>query len=645
MLDKALGGLARPAHQQSNPLREVLQQCRRAFWLTGLLTLVIEILSISPILYMMNMFDRVMSSRSHVTLVSLTVLILGLYVFWSALEWMRSRLMVRISMRVDWDLAAATFDAAFRRFVGRKKVDVHQVLGDLLQVRQFLTGNSILALMSAPFAFLFIVVGAFFHPYLAVFILVASGTLVLVSFMTQRVTAPVLRDANDAKAESNRIAAQSLQHAEAALALGMQGPIRKRWYQRHQGYLGMQAHASEAAGVMGGASGFLQHAFPSLQMALGVYLAIEGLITGGMVMAATFLISKAVSPIQKLLASWSEIVLARQSFERLDQLLTEDEIHQDRLSLPAPKGRLQVEHAVAVPAGAKKPVVDDINFHMAPGEVVAIVGPSAAGKSSLVRLLVGIWRPVSGSVRLDGASIADWIRDDLGSQIGYVPQDIGFFEGTVAENIARLGEVDDEKVVMAAKLAGMHDTILGFPNGYETQLGETGHVLTGGQRQKLAIARAMYGTPRYIVMDEPNAALDDASERALILLIRALKNEGCTVLFTTHRPNLIAAADKLLVMSHGRQVGFGPVAELLALTKSSAPSAEGSQPAAPAPAPMAAITQSPASAAPPASASIASIAPTAPSTPATPAAPSAPAVSQTESLVPSQLTQVPNTQS
>jgi len=584
MLERALGQAVHPATGQSNPLRAVLQQCRQAFWLTGLLTLVIEVLSISPILYMMNLYDRVLSSRSEVTLVSLTVLILGLYVFWSAMEWLRTRLMVRISMRVDWDLAAATFDAAFRRYVGRRKVDVHQVLGDLLQVRQFLTGPSILALMSAPFAFVFVIVGAFFHPYLAVFILVASALLIFVSYLTKRVTTPVLRAANEARDETQRLAAQSLQLAESALALGMQRALRLRWYRRHQGYLGMQASASEAAGLMGGAGGFLQKAFPSLQMALGIYLAIEGLITGGMVIAATFLITKAVSPIQKLLASWSEIVSARQSFERLEQLLAQDEVHLERLSLPTPKGRLLVEHVVAQPEGARRPVIDDISFTLMPGEALAIVGPSAAGKSSLVRLLVGIWRPVAGSVRLDGASVSDWVRGDLGQHIGYVPQDIGFFEGTVAENIARLGEVDADKVVTAAKLAGMHDVILGFPNGYETVIGEQGHVLTGGQRQRLAIARALYGTPRYIVMDEPNAALDDASEKALLQLIRALRNDGCTVLFTTHRPSLIAAADKMLVLAQGRQVGFGPVAELLAAIRQAAAGADASTSPAAAPA-------------------------------------------------------------
>lgn len=577
MLSQTFGKPLSTLVGQKNPLRDVLRECKKAFWLTGVLTFVVEVLSISPIIYMMNMFDRVLSSRSGVTLVSLTVLILGLYVFWSALEWMRSRLMVRISMRVDWDLASATFDAAFRRYAGRKKVDVHQVLGDLLQVRQFLTGQSILALMSTPFAVMFIIIGGLFHPYLAVFILLASMLLLLVSYLTQRVTSPLLREANDAKADSNRIAAQGLQHAESAMALGMHTHMRQRWYQRHQGYLGMQAHASEAAGLMGGASGFLQKAFPSLQMALAIFLAIDGLITSGMVMAATFLISKAVAPIQKMVGSWGEITTTRQSFERLEKLLLEDAVHQDRLLMPAPKGRLLVEHVVAIPAGAKKAVIEGVNFAMLPGEVTAIVGPSAAGKSSLVRLLVGIWAPASGSVRLDGVNVSDWIRDDLGAQIGYVPQEIAFFEGSVSDNIARLGEVDAEKVVTSVKLAGMHDTILAFPNGYETTLGENGHALTGGQRQRLAIARALYGSPKYIVMDEPNAALDDTSERQLAVLIRALKNSGVTVLFTTHRSNLISAADNLLVLSNGKQVAYGPVTELLSSVRNAPSTVQGIQ--------------------------------------------------------------------
>lgn len=567
MLGRLLGwGVADDATRM-NPLSSVLKECKQAFWLAALLTAVVEILSVAPVLYMMNMYDRVLVSRSEVTLVSLTVLIMGMYGFWSALEWLRTRLLVRISMRLDWDLAAATFDAAFRRQVGRKKIDVHQMLGDLLLVRQFLTGQSILALMSAPFAVLFIVIAAFFHVYLALFVLVAAGLLVMASVLTQRVTSPVLREANDAKAEANRLAAQSLQVSETALALGMHQAVRKRWYQKHQGFLGLQAHASEAAGTMGGLSGFLQKAFPSLQLALGVMLAIEGLITAGMVIAATVLISKALAPIQKLLMTWPELVSARQSFERLETMLREDEIHQDRVTLPAPSGDLAVERLVGVPPGGQKAVIEGISFAMTPGEVTAIIGPSASGKSSLVRLLVGIWKPASGTVRLDGANVFDWMRSDLGRFIGYVPQEIGFFEGTVADNIARMGEVDDAKVIAAAQLAGMHETILTFPNGYETLVGETGHVLTGGQKQRLAIARAVYGEPKFVVMDEPNAALDEASERALVDMIKTLKAKGSTILFTTHRPQLLAAADNVLVLTQGRQAGYGPVKTMLEAAK------------------------------------------------------------------------------
>jgi len=567
MLDKLLGARGKTDPSCTDPLGDVLKECQKAFWLTAALTMMVELLSIAPVLYMMNMYDRVMTSRSEVTLISLTILILGLYLFWSSLEWLRTRLMVRISMRMDWDLACATFDAAFRAHVGRQKIDVHQMLGDLLLVRQFLTGQAVLAFMSAPFALVFMGISALMHVYLAVFVLVASSLLLLASWVTQRFTTPLIRQANEAKAEANRLAAQTLQLSETALALGMQPLLRKRWYLRHQGFLGAQAHASEAGGVLGGLSGFLQKAFPSLQMALGIYLAIEGLITGGMVIAATTLISKALAPIQKLLLIWPEVVSARQSFERLEKLLQEDEQHLDRLSLPVPRGQLSLTQVMVIPQGAKQPVLQGIHFEMAPGEVTAIIGPSASGKSSLVRLLVGIWKPTSGAVRLDDASVFDWVRQDLGGSMGYVPQEIAFLEGTVAQNIARMGTVDDAKVVAAAQMAQLHESILKFPNGYETMLGESGYALTGGQKQKLAVARAVYGQPSYLVMDEPNAAMDEVGERGLMEMIRDLKAQGTTVLFTTHRPNLLVVADNVLVLSQGRQAGYGPVALMMAAAK------------------------------------------------------------------------------
>lgn len=545
------------------PIEAVLYDCRRSFYFVFMVTALVDLLSIAPMLYMMNVFDRVISSRSGVTLVSLTVLVLVVYVFWSAMEWIRSRLLVRLSLRIDWDLSADIFDASFRRFVGRKNVNVHQLLGDLTTLRQFLTGQGVLTLMDAPFGIFFIIIGGLFHPLLAVFTIVASVLMLLATYLTQKVTTPILQEANDANAEAARVASNSLRQAESTLALGMMGAVRQRWYQQHYRYLQNQVNASEAAGLTGGMSGFIQKVMPSLQMALGAYLAMEGLITAGMMMMASMMISKAVAPLQKLMTNWKEIVSAKQSYDRLNALLLSDDTRQMQMELPPVIGNLVVSKAAAVPPGHDKAVLFDIDFKVKPGEAVAIVGPSAAGKTCLARLLVGVWKPAKGSVRLDGVELSDWNPDEFGPQIGYVPQEIEFFEGTVAENIARLGKTDPEMVVHAAKLIGMHEIILGFPKGYDTELGETGFALSGGQRQRLAIARAFYAMPKYIVMDEPNANLDEVGESALVQAVSYLKSQGSSVVMTTHRPRLVSVVDKLLVLRNGQQVGFGPADEMI----------------------------------------------------------------------------------
>jgi PrtD family type I secretion system ABC transporter len=551
------------AKDDRKPLQVILHECRRSFYLAFGITAVADLLSIAPLLYMMQVMDRVISSRSGITLFSLTALIIAIYVFWSALEWIRSRLMVRLSLRIDWDLSADIFDASFRRYVGRKNVNVQQLLGDLSNVRQFLTGQGALTIMDAPFAIVFIVIGAMFHPFLALFALIASVLMVAAGYFTQKITTPILQVANDANTEAARVASNSLRHAESTLALGMMGAIRQKWYNQHHKYLQNQVNASEATGLMGGFSGFLQKALPSLQMALGAFLAMQGLITVGMVMAASMLISKAVAPIQKLITNWKELVAAKQSYDRLNELLQEDSKREMQMALPPVIGKLEVSKAAAVPPGHNKPVLMGIDFKVEPGQAVAIVGPSAAGKTCLARLLVGIWKPVQGSVRLDGVELSEWNPDEFGPQIGYVPQEIEFFEGSVAENIARLGEIDAEKVVQAAKLIGMHEIILSFPKGYDTELGETGFALSGGQRQRLAIARAFYGMPKYIVMDEPNANLDEVGESALVQAVGFLKTQGSAIVMTTHRPRLVSVVDSLLVLRNGQQVGFGPAEDMI----------------------------------------------------------------------------------
>jgi PrtD family type I secretion system ABC transporter len=555
------------------PVGGVFHTTRRGFWFAAVLCLIIEALSLAPIVYMWNAFDRVLSSRSLVTLISLTVMIVGVYMFWSAMEWVRARLMVRLSLRIDWELAAEVFDAAFRRHAGRRGVNVQQVMSDLLELRQFLAGKGVLVLMEAPFAVIFIIVGALFHPYLAVFSVTAAAVMLIFTLANQKLSTAALKASNDANIESTRFATTVLRQTETTLALGMMPSLRRRWYLKHRDFLTLQVNASEAAGIGQSITNFLQHTSTSLAMGLGLFLAIEGMITGGMVIAAMMLINKSVTPLTQLIGNWGQIVRARQAYDRLNVLLREDEKRATQMALPEPKGHLVLQGVAGIPPGAQKPVVYDISFEIPAGTALAIVGPSAAGKSSLARLLVGVWKPTRGSVRLDGVELSDWNHDEIGPKMGYVPQEIEFFEGTVAENIARMGEVDPQAVVAAATLVGMHEVILSWPDGYDTLLGDSGFALSGGQRQRLAIARALYGNPRYVVLDEPNANLDDVGEQALIQAMRHLREKGATVIVTTHRPRLIGIVDNMLVLKAGRQVGFGPPKDLFESVKRGQPEA------------------------------------------------------------------------
>lgn len=551
------------ADNEVTTVRALLGQCKHAFIMVLILTLIIEMMAIVPVLYLLNGYDRVITSRSEITLVSLTALVVGAYIFWTGLELIRRRALVRISLRIDWELASDVFDASFRRNVGRKKLNVHQVLGDLVQLRTFMTGGGLPAIMSAPFSVFFIMFAALFHPYLAIFTLTTAAVLLILSYFTRKLSAPLLREANNTSAEATRIAAQSLRQSETALALGMHHNIRRQWYRRHQDALRLQVGATEAAASLGAISGFLSHALPSLQMGLGFYLAIHGEITGGMVIASNFLLRMSIKPIRQIMKNWKEIVSTRQSYERLSELIDAQKREAAWMELPPPIGNLSVSELATQPYGAIRPILADINFSMSPGEITAIVGPSAAGKSSLIKALVGVWPPSNGSVRLDGAEVSEWIKHSLGKYVGYVPQECEFFEGSIASNIARLGEVDAEKVTKAAMMAGVHEMILSFPKGYETMLGDNGHVLTGGQKQRIAIARAVYGDPCLVVMDEPNASLDESGERALMEVIRTLKNNGAVVVFSTHRAEMVHIADNLLVLKAGRQVGFGKVSDML----------------------------------------------------------------------------------
>ena len=550
-----------------SPISKILKECRHSFYLAFAITAIVQFISLAPMIYMWNVFDRVISARSGITLVSLTVLVVAVYAFWSLLEWVRNRLFVRLSARLDWDLATSVFDASFRRYVGQKNVNLHQLLAGLLILRQSLTGRPILAVMDAPFGLMFIAFGFVFHPLLAVFIIVATLLVLVTSYVSQKISAPTLKASNDENAEANKVAADSLRQAETTMALGMLPAVRNKWFARHQRFLQLQINATEASGAMRGLSGLLSKALPSLQMAFGAWLALEGQITGGMVIAASMLIGKAMSPMTSLISSWDSIITARQAYDHLNILLQEDDAYSSQMELPPPTGQLQVSDLVIVPPGSTKVVLNGANFSVTPGKILAVIGPSAVGKSCLARTLMGVWQPAKGSVRLDGVEISSWAREEVGPYLGYVPQEVEFFTGTIAENIARFGDVEPNEVVEAAQLVGIHLTILQMPNGYDTQIGPGGFTLSGGQKQSLALARAFYKRPRFVVLDEPNSNLDDASEQAFRAALDAMRAANTAIIIMTHDPRLARVADLLLVLRDGRQIGFGTPEEMLAAVK------------------------------------------------------------------------------
>ncbi len=547
----------------ASPLRLAMADCRKAFGLMAFISFMTNILGIVPTLYMMNMYDRVLTSRSGVTMVSLVLLVIGIYLFWSGLEWIRNRIMLRISLRIDWDLADRAFDASFRRNASRRKNNIQQVMGDLLTLRQFLTGRPMISVIDAPVAIIYIIVGGLIHPYLAVFALASTLLVTGMALLNRKIATPALRAANEASNEATRLASQCLRHSETALAMGMLPAIRLRWHEKHRWFLQNQINGSEASGIIGWVSGVITKLTPSLQMALGIFLAVEGHITGGMVIAATFLINRSVSPLKALINNWKDVVNARVAFERLDELMQEDIVRESRMSLPAPKGRITVQGLALKAPGSGRIILKGVTIALEPGQMVAVVGPNGAGKSSLLKALLGLWRPESGSVRIDGVEVSDWDHDELGPHIGYVQQDAELFEATVAENIARLGKPDAERVVKAAKIAGIHDLILSFPQGYDTVLSDSAHAVSGGQAQRIAIARALYGDPAVLVLDEPNAKLDDTAETELMAMLQLLRSQGTAIVFSTHRPRLLAMADFMLLLKGGEQVGFGPVREMI----------------------------------------------------------------------------------
>jgi PrtD family type I secretion system ABC transporter len=433
----------------------------------------------------------------------------------------------------------------------------------LTTLRQFVAGSGIHAFFDVPWAPIYLVVISLLHPWLGVFSLFAMLVLCLIAWLNEIFTHATLEASNQEAQKAHLFASNNMRGVETLSALGMLNKVRQRWGKHQERVLVLQMQASERAGNFGSLSKTLRIAFQSLILGLGAWLAIEEIVSPGAMIAASILMGRALAPVDQIIGVWRQWLGAKAAFERLDKLVKDFPPAEPHVALPRPAGDVVIEGASVVPPGCETQVFKNLSFRIPAGEVIGVIGPSGAGKSSLARLLVGVWPCREGNARLDGASIHDWPKEELGPHLGYLPQDIALFEGTVAENIARYGELDSDKIISAAKAAGVHDMILRLPAGYQTPVGVDGGALSGGQRQRIALARALYGDPCVIVLDEPNSNLDDVGEIALVEAIRQAKQRGATVVFISHNKRLIGVAEKLLVLREGALYAYGPQQQVL----------------------------------------------------------------------------------
>ena len=547
-----------------NEITSTLKLHRRVFYGVGIFSAVINLLYLVPSIYMLQIYDRVLASQSEVTLVMLSLIVLGVYLLMGALEWVRSQILVRLGNQLDLVLAERVFTAAFERnLLSRQGGAAGTAMNDLTNIRQFITGNGTFAFFDAPWAPIYVVVVWLFHPLLGLLALLGMLILLTLAWVNERQTQEPLSEAGKAANTGAAFASNSLRNAEVIEAMGMLPALRSRWQQLQNRVLEQQSIASDKAGLIGAASKVTRLALQSAALGVGALLVIENEMTAGMMIAGSILTGRALAPIDLLIGTWKPFVGARAAYGRLVELLTQFPLRKSGMSLPRPQGNLSVEGASLILPGTQTTVLRGVSLFLPAGQVLAVVGPSASGKSTLARVLVGIWSVTQGKVRLDGADVFRWNKEELGPWLGYLPQDVELFGGTVAENIARFGEIDNVKVIAAATKAGLHEIILRLPQGYDTPIGEAGAALSGGQRQRVGLARALYGDPVLVVLDEPNANLDETGERALVQALLKLREEKVTVVLMTHRRSILGLADQLLVLRDGVIQIYGPRQQVL----------------------------------------------------------------------------------
>lgn len=533
------------------PIRALLQKLKKIIIISVVFSFAVNlIILISPI-YMMQIYNRVLPSRSESTLIMLTGLVVFALAALATLEAVRSLIFVRVGGAFENELNEIVIERSFHHMLHKYSTSYDHALKDFDTIRNFVWSNMPSHIFDILWAPLFVLCIFIFHPLLGFIALGGAAGLVVFGVLHNMVTRAQLHEAGRLGRGLNSVVERSLRNAQTLQAMGMLENFKRRWVRERGEVVRLQAVAADRAGIFAGVTKAVRILLQTLLLAVGAMLAINDEVSAGVIVAASMLMSRALAPIEVTIGGWRQCIAAHGAFVRLNGLLETSPQPVRRMRLPAPRGALTLEDVVVWPQGSSEPTLRKVSFTLAPGEILGVVGASGSGKSTLARVAVGAWRPFSGTVRLDGADIENYSREDLGPFLGYLPQEVELFEGTVAENIARFGELDAVSVVEAARRAGVHEMILGLADGYESQLGPQGCVLSGGQRQRIGLARALYRSPVLVVLDEPNANLDSAGESALIEAVQALKGLGSTVILVSHRPNILRDVDYLLMLKSG----------------------------------------------------------------------------------------------
>jgi PrtD family type I secretion system ABC transporter len=550
--------------QRESEIRRALKACTNSFLAIMAFSLCINVLTLVSPLYMMQLFDRVLASRSGDTLIMLTIITAAALLVLSLIDGIRAQILSRIGTWLDDRVGPLVLGGALQTALRTDGGRAAQGLRDLGTIRSFLTGPAITPLLDAPWAPLFLASLFLLHPVLGLVGLGGGALLVGLAIVNEMITKTPLRRASLAATRTHQRTEAALRNAEVIRAMGMQDGVVRNWQRDSDAAGAAQVQAANRGAKILAASKFLRLAVQTMIMGVGAWLVIKHDVSPGAMFASSFLLGRALAPVENAIGTWKSLVGARIAYRRLDAILVTTPAERPAMRLPTPAGEVEVDRVSYVPYGSDAPTLRNVSFALAPGEVLGIIGPSAAGKSTLARLLAGTWTPTTGHVRLDGGEIGLWHDAGASRHLGYLPQDIELFAGTVRDNIARLSQASDEDVIEAARLAGLHETIMRLPRGYDSEIGDDGLRLSGGQRQRVALARALFGKPRLVILDEPNSSLDHEGEEALVAAIAQVKAQGATVIVITHRPSILGLADKLLLLRNGAIEAFGDSREVIA---------------------------------------------------------------------------------